>query len=252
MAGFQTATRRYSDATPIDEWMAGRREQLEAFGRGAAEAGHLAWSAATRSGVAIDAATPKKVIALGAQRLRATNPTPVVRASAQIDRPRHDDMADFQRRQAEFREETRRISRQNRWLAIPALAPAAAVLGLEGGGMWAAHELASHFLPEKKFEFPAPPPRRGGDSSEAQIGMRAHRALKDRVRLKEGWGPESRFDLEDGKYVRPDVTTPREYQMELKPNTATGRIAGRRAVKRYESLTDRKTRTIFYDPKVYQ
>jgi len=66
--------------------------------------------------------------------------------------------------------------------------------------------------------------------------------------------------LKDGRIVRPDVRTPprvrapgkepEPFQMELKPNTASGRRAAARAMKKYEG-TDVKTRPIFYDPKPF-
>ena len=40
--------------------------------------------------------------------------------------------------------------------------------------------------------------------------------------------------------------------LELKPATPTGRIAGRRAVKRYTKALERKTRDIYYNPKDYE
>lgn len=64
--------------------------------------------------------------------------------------------------------------------------------------------------------------------------------------------------LKDGRILRPDVRTPsrvrtagkepQPFQMELKPNTPSGRAAAARAVKKYEA-TKVKTRPIFYDPK---
>lgn len=60
-------------------------------------------------------------------------------------------------------------------------------------------------------------------------------------------------------FLRPDVAAPsrnpivpeRRYQMELKPNTESGRRAGVRAVRRYEDQTGNKTRAIYYNPKDY-
>ncbi len=48
-------------------------------------------------------------------------------------RPSDDDVADLRRQQAEFRKTTGAISRENAWMAVPTLAPGAAVLGLEAG-----------------------------------------------------------------------------------------------------------------------
>ena len=42
------------------------------------------------------------------------------------------EIAELRRQQAEFKKTERAISRENAWMAIPALAPVAAVMGLEG------------------------------------------------------------------------------------------------------------------------
>ena len=51
-----------------------------------------------------------------------------------MSRPPADDIADLRRQQAEFKKTERAVSRQNAWLAVPALAPVAAVAGLEAAG----------------------------------------------------------------------------------------------------------------------
>lgn len=55
-----------------------------------------------------------------------------------LQAPPSGDMAEFRRQQAEFARTRSQLDRQNSWLAIPALAPAAAVLALEGVGLLAA------------------------------------------------------------------------------------------------------------------
>jgi hypothetical protein len=52
------------------------------------------------------------------------------------------DIRDLRRQQAEFKGVTRDISRQNSWMTVPALAPAAAVLGLETAAAVAARAAA--------------------------------------------------------------------------------------------------------------
>lgn len=79
-----------------------------------------------------------------------------------------------------------------------------------------------------------------------------------RVAKKPGWKPEPTLRLDDGRILRPDVRTPPHvrtpgekptpFQMELKPNTPSGRAAAARAVKKYEP-TGVKTRPIYYNPK---
>jgi hypothetical protein len=56
-----------------DDWMQSRRAQVKGS-RGAQAAGHDAWSAATRSGHALQARTPNDVVALGARVLRNAAP----------------------------------------------------------------------------------------------------------------------------------------------------------------------------------
>jgi hypothetical protein len=58
----------------------------------------------------------------------------------------------LRRRQAEFARVTNEIDRRNSWFAIPALAPAAAVLGLEAGAALTGRALASQ-LPRAPLSF---------------------------------------------------------------------------------------------------
>lgn len=71
---------------------------------------------------------------------------------------------------------------------------------------------------------------------------------------------EPTVKLDNGRILRPDVRTPprvrspeeppKPFQMELKPNTPSGRRAAARAMKKYEE-TGVKSRPIFYDPKPF-
>ena len=66
----------------------------------------------------------------------ATSPAPTDKPP---QRPaQEDEMAKLRREQAAFKEVVREESRRNSWMAIPALAPAAAVLAAEGAGLLAA------------------------------------------------------------------------------------------------------------------
>ena len=60
-----------------------------------------------------------------------------------LQAPPQGDIAELRRQQAQFAQTTRDLDRQNSWMAIPALAPAAAVIGLEGAGMLAARGAAT-------------------------------------------------------------------------------------------------------------
>ena len=60
--------------------------------------------------------------------------------------------------------------------------------------------------------------------------------------------------------MKPDVSAParnpkfpnRRNQMELKPNTPSGRRASAKAVEKYKRLTGNKTRPLFYDPNDFK
>ncbi len=169
-----------------------------------------------------------------------------------------EDLTELRRQQAEFKKTQRAIGNENAWMAIPALAPAAAVMGLEGAAY-----IAGRLAPAAVQRAPlalekADPYLRVGDNWATRAGRRAHDALRERVAQKPGWKPEPTLKMDDGRILRPDVRTPPRarapgedpapFQMELKPNTPSGRAAAARAVKKYEP-TKVKTRPIFYDPK---
>jgi hypothetical protein len=171
-----------------------------------------------------------------------------------------DDIAELRRQQAEFKKTERAVGREYSWMAVPALAPVAAVMGLEGAAY-----IAGRLAPAVVQRAPlllerADPYLRVGDNWATRAGRRAHAALRERVAQKPGWESEPTVPLKDGRVVRPDVRTPprvrapgREpepFQIELNPNTPSGRRAAARAMKKYEG-TDVKTRPIFYDPKPF-
>jgi hypothetical protein len=175
-------------------------------------------------------------------------------------RPAADDVIELRRRQMEFEKTRRAISRENAWMAVPALAPAAAVLGLEAAGM-----IASRLAPAAIQRAPLQlvqraPHLRVGDNWATRAGRRARAELRERVAQKPGWDPEPTVSLAGSRIVRPDVRTPSRvrvagrkpepFQMELKPNTPSGQRAAARAIKKYEG-TGIKTRPIFYDPKPF-
>ncbi|WP_437565852.1 RHS repeat-associated core domain-containing protein [Sorangium sp. So ce542] len=95
----------------------------------------------------------------------------------------------------------------------------------------------------------AAPATRGGDSATAARGRSVHREFADKVKAKPGWQAEPRLvDPATGKIVVPDAVTPKGHPIELKPNTPSGRAAGRRQMTRYERATGKKGRIIYYDP----
>jgi hypothetical protein len=172
-------------------------------------------------------------------------------------RPAADDIAELRRQQAEFRKTERAISRDNAWMAVPALAPAAAVLGLEAAGMIAAR-LAPAAVRRAPLQFVQREPYvRVGDNWATRAGRRAHKWLEDTVEAKPGWQYEPKVPRAGQRPLKPDAGTPRRSPaapekrcyLELKPDTPTGRAAGARAVKRYQDATGEKARVIYYDPK---
>lgn len=68
---------------------------------------------------------------------------------------------------------------------------------------------------------------------------------------------ERRATTPNGGFLKPDASAPacnpvlprERYQMELKPDTPSGRAAAARAVRKYEELTGNKTRAIYYKRK---
>ncbi|HVY33330.1 MAG TPA: hypothetical protein VG960_02800 [Caulobacteraceae bacterium] len=161
------------------------------------------------------------------------------------------DLADLRRQQAQFRNTLNDLDRRNRWLAIPALAPAAAVVGLEAAeGLLG--RAAMQTIQRPPFEIPERDPyRQVGDNWSTRIGRRAHAELRDKVQAK----PEWKYDKAAvGTKLRPDVATKGQRYMELKPNTPSGRKAAAAALKKYrEGIPNAgRPRALFYDPKKFQ
>lgn len=173
--------------------------------------------------------------------------------------PSPDELAGLRRQQAEFRKTEHAIARDNAWMLAPVAAPVAVGLGLGATGLIASR-LAPEVIPQAPRFLQKDPYVRVGDNWATRAGRKAHAALKERVRQKQGWDPERAYTLENGQVLRPDVRTPARvrtagkepvpFHMEYKPNTPSGRAAAKRALKKYEAL-DGKTRAIFYDPKPF-
>ncbi|MES2724123.1 MAG: hypothetical protein V4656_13300, partial [Pseudomonadota bacterium] len=167
-----------------------------------------------------------------------------------------DDLAELRRQQAEFAVVEGEIGRKNAWMAVPALAPAAVVLGLEGAAAIAAR-LAGTPVKQAPFQFAERDPHlRVGDNWATRAGRKAHTRFEDRLAPKKGWDYEP-IGQANGRLMKPDAGTPlrdpgdttKRYYLELKPNTPSGRRAAARAVKRYQEGLGRKVRAIYYDPK---
>lgn len=142
-------------------------------------------------------------------------------------------------------------------MAVPALAPVAAVAALEAGGAIAAR-LAAPVIERAPLQLVEREPYlRVGDNWATRAGRRAHKWLEDTLESKDEWQYEPKVPRPGQRPLKPDAGTPRRdpvdpakrYYLELKPNTPTGRAAGAKAVKRYQDATQQKARVIYYDPK---
>ncbi len=94
---------------------------------------------------------------------------------------------------------------------------------------------------------------RGGDSPAAARGRQVHEEFKQKVKAKKeqnpNWEENARVrDEATGKEYRPDALTSKGHPLELKPNTPSGRAAGKRQMKTYEAVTGKKGRVLYYDP----
>ena len=89
---------------------------------------------------------------------------------------------------------------------------------------------------------------RGGETAAAAKGRLEHEKFRQRVGNKPGWQPNPRLvDPVTGKTVIPDAITPSGRPVELKPNTRSGRAAGKAQLKKYERATGKKGRLLYYD-----
>lgn len=91
--------------------------------------------------------------------------------------------------------------------------------------------------------------RHGGESSAAAIGREAHKKLATRITKKVGWKSEQTLVGANGRKYRPDVVTPNNRILEYKPNTPSGRAAGKRQIRKYEEQLGMRGRVIYYEPK---
>ncbi len=88
--------------------------------------------------------------------------------------------------------------------------------------------------------------KKGGESAAAAAGRQAHQTLRDRVLKKPGWQSEPRLLGADGKIHKPDIVTPSGRIIELKPNTPSGRAAGKAQLRRYKKQLGMSGRVIYY------
>ena len=167
---------------------------------------------------------------------------------------------ELRRQQAEFKKVVDEVSKENAWMAIPALAPVVAVGALEAAAAMSVPMIGAAASRGPLVLTAKEPYLRVGDNWATRAGRRAHAALRARVKAKAGWESEPAITLQSGGTGRPDVAAPvrsstaegitRRNMMEMKPDTPSGRKAAEQAIKKYEGL-DRKLRALFYNPKDY-
>jgi RHS repeat-associated protein len=95
---------------------------------------------------------------------------------------------------------------------------------------------------------PTPTPR-GGENSSTALGRWMHRVFADEFEQVPGWRVNPRLvDPKTNRTVIPDAMTPEGNPVELKPDTPSGRAAGRRAIAKYERAAGMPGIVIHYDP----
>jgi len=92
----------------------------------------------------------------------------------------------------------------------------------------------------------------GGDSAAAAAGREAHSRFDELVMAKPGWEHRPRITDPSGELSIPDALDLVGRPVELKPATRSGYRRGRRAIARYQKVTERKGRVIYYDPETGQ
>ena len=236
MAGGQSDQRE--DERHIDDWIRDRTAHLDRVANVAYETGRRRWSDSTRAGGNVSAARPSDVVALGIPR-GPVSPPPTLSP----------DMLELRRQQAAFKDVTRQLDHDNRWMAWAALAPIAAVGGLEA----IPYGIAEQFLnpPGEPLQLRGREPLLNrGDTYYARYGRQQDRALRDKVDAKEGWKSQPRVKGPEGLRIpdarAPARSSPRAKFLELKPDTPSGRRAGQKALEKYKDLG--KTRIVYYRP----
>src|SRR5204863_8248352 len=166
-----------------DDWMADRWTEVRRATQ-AYQDGQRRWATSTANEQNLRAHRPSDVVALGlsaASPSRRPAPAPALRP----------EMQELRRQQAAFHEIRRKLDIGNSWMAGLALAPIAAVGGLEALPFAIAREIVPDGLP---LVFPGREPRRrGGDTHEARLGREAHAKFKRQVAAKPGWRPDPRL-----------------------------------------------------------
>jgi hypothetical protein len=85
-----------------------------------------------------------------------------------------------------------------------------------------------------------------GNNSSAKTGKQEHANLKQKVEQKPGWKSEPSLKGANGKTYKPDVVTPSNKFLELKPNTPSGRKKGAAQEKEYKKQLGMDGKVIYY------
>jgi RHS repeat-associated protein len=89
---------------------------------------------------------------------------------------------------------------------------------------------------------------RAAGKNPREVGQAAHQALRDWVRqYKPSWFAEKAVKTPTGRTIVPDVRSPRNNLIDLKPNTVAGRVAGAAKAAYYYAVSGWRTRIIYYD-----
>jgi hypothetical protein len=88
----------------------------------------------------------------------------------------------------------------------------------------------------------------GGESATTAAGRAAHTQFDQLVMSKPGWQHRPRIVDPSGRLHMPDSLSRSGKPVELKPATSSGYRRGRRALKRYQRVSEKRGRVIYYDP----
>ncbi|MFN7929362.1 MAG: hypothetical protein U0Y68_15735 [Blastocatellia bacterium] len=87
----------------------------------------------------------------------------------------------------------------------------------------------------------------GGETAATKRGKAEHKQFQEKYGNKKGRLNElSMTDIKTRKGIRPDIVTPRNRPVELKPDTPSGRKAMEKQITQYENTTGRRGIRVYY------
>lgn len=88
--------------------------------------------------------------------------------------------------------------------------------------------------------------RGGGKRLESDIGSHVHETFRDWVRThKAGWSSDVK-EIANGRLLKPDAKTARDFILELKPYTTSGIRLGRKQAAKYAKGFQTRSRVVYY------